>query len=228
MGLLKLNNFTKKLICWGGGDQCMVIHPIVKDLGADFDIIFDDTPGLLSPIQNILLLQGKASFEKWLVGRDVSEIGFVIAIGNPYGFVRCQLHDYLVSKGLTAVSFCAQSALIDSDVQIGEGVQIMKGAIINSRVKIGRQCILNTRSLIEHHDQLADGVEIAPGAVLCGRVEVGKYSWIAANATILPRLKIGKNSIVGAGAVVTKNVPDQEIWTGVPARFLRKNEICGE
>ncbi len=224
---MKINNFKKQLICWGGGDQAMVIHPIIKMLGADFDIIFDDTPGLLSPFQNITLLQGKAFFEKWLIGRDSSQIGFVIAIGNPYGFVRCQLHDYLVAKGLTPVSFCAQSALIDADVEIGEGAQIMKGTIINARAKIGRQCILNTRSVVEHHDQLGEGVEIAPGAVLCGRVEVGNYSWVAAHATVLPRLKIGENTIIGAGAVVVKDVPAGEIWTGVPAKFLKQNKICG-
>lgn len=44
--------------------------------------------------------------------------------------------------------------------------------------------------------------------------------FVGANTTILPGVTIGKNSIVGAGSVVTKSVPANEVWAGVPARFL--------
>lgn len=45
---------------------------------------------------------------------------------------------------------------------------------------------------------------------------------IGANATILAGLVIGENSMIGSGAVVTKNIPDNEIWIGNPARFHKK------
>ena len=47
---------------------------------------------------------------------------------------------------------------------------------------------------------------------------------IGANATILPGISIGSNSLVGAGSVVSKNIPDNEVWIGNPARFHRKIE----
>jgi sugar O-acyltransferase (sialic acid O-acetyltransferase NeuD family) len=218
-----LNNFTKQLICWGGGDQSIVLKPIIERLGSQYDIVIDDTVGALSPFNNVELLQGKIGFEKWLKGRDVSQIGFIIAIGNPYGHVRCALHDYLVDKGLTPVTICDPSALLDDDVHLESGIQIMKGAVINAKSHIGRQCIINTRSIIEHHCRLGEGVEIGPGAVLCGRVDVSQHSWVGAGATILPRLKVGENCIVGAGAVVTASTSNDAIFTGVPARFLKNN-----
>ena len=222
---MKINNFKKELICWGGGDQCIVIRPIIQSLGSDFNIIVDDTPDLQSPFSDISILEGKATFEKWLQGRDTSQMAFVIAIGNPYGFIRCRLHEYLISKGLSPVTFCDSSVLIDSDVQIGEGVQIMKGVIINTQAKINDQCILNTKSLIEHHNYLEQGVEIAPGAVLCGRVTVKKNSWVGAGAVILPRLSIGSNAIIGAGSVVVKDIPNGQVYVGSPARFLKNNQF---
>jgi acetyltransferase-like isoleucine patch superfamily enzyme len=99
----------------------------------------------------------------------------------------------------------------------------MNGAIISTLVKIGKQVIINTRSTIEHHGYIDKGVEIGPCATLCGRVTVNKYSWVCAGATVLPRIIIGKNSIIGASAMVGKNVPDDSVFVGVPAKFLKSN-----
>ena len=53
-------------------------------------------------------------------------------------------------------------------------------------------------------------------------IHIGKSAWIGAHATILPNVTIGDNAIVGAGSVVTKDVPDNAIVAGNPARFIRK------
>lgn len=221
---MRLNNFKKKLICWGAGDQAIVLEPIIKSLGAKYDVFVDDTQDKASPFEEVELLAGKRAFEKWFLGRNASEYGFIIAIGNPYGYVRCMLHEYLLSKGIAPVTICDPSALLDHNVKVKDGAQIMKGVIVNAYAEIDKQVILNTRCTIEHHDELLEGVEIGPGATLCGRVIVNKHSWICAGATILPKMLIGENTIIGAGALVRTNVPDDSIFTGVPASFLKKNK----
>ncbi len=55
-----------------------------------------------------------------------------------------------------------------------------------------------------------------------GNVYIGSYCWIGANVVINPGVSIGENAVVGANSIVTKNIPDGEIWGGVPARFIRK------
>ena len=50
-------------------------------------------------------------------------------------------------------------------------------------------------------------------------VSIGENCWIGAHSTVLPGVSIGRNSVIGAGSVVTKDVPPNEIWLGVPARF---------
>lgn len=218
-----INNFKKHLICWGGSDQCIVLNSIIEELGSKIDVIIDDTHNLTSPFNHIPLYYGKPGLHNWLKGRNLQDIGFVIAIGNPYGFIRYQLHNYLVNLGLTPITICAPSSIIDKTAGIGAGSQIMQGVIVNAKANLGQQCILNTKSLIEHHDNLGNGVEIAPGVVLTGRVSIGDYSWIGAGSTIIPRISIGKNVIVGAGAVVTKNINDEIIAVGNPAKFLKTN-----
>lgn len=53
-------------------------------------------------------------------------------------------------------------------------------------------------------------------------VVIGKNVWIGSNATILPGVTIGDNSVVAAGAVVTKDVPENIVVAGVPAKFMKK------
>lgn len=53
-------------------------------------------------------------------------------------------------------------------------------------------------------------------------IHIGSHVWIGMNATIMKGVAIGDNSIVAAGALVTKDIPANEIWGGVPAHFIKK------
>jgi hypothetical protein len=53
------------------------------------------------------------------------------------------------------------------------------------------------------------------------KVTIKKNAWICTNATICPGVTIGENSIVAAGAVVTKDVPDNVVVGGNPAKIIR-------
>jgi maltose O-acetyltransferase len=55
-------------------------------------------------------------------------------------------------------------------------------------------------------------------------VRIGNDVWIGGNVTILPGVTIGNNVVVAAGAVVTKDVPDDSLVGGVPARLIREIE----
>lgn len=52
-------------------------------------------------------------------------------------------------------------------------------------------------------------------------VTLGDNVWVGANCTLLPGITIGDNSLVAAGSVVTKDIPPNQIWGGVPARYIK-------
>jgi acetyltransferase-like isoleucine patch superfamily enzyme len=60
-----------------------------------------------------------------------------------------------------------------------------------------------------------------PNLHVYGPIDVGDYSFIGMNTLILPGVRIGSRSVVGAGSVVTRDVPDGEVWAGIPARFVK-------
>lgn len=64
-------------------------------------------------------------------------------------------------------------------------------------------------------------MHIAPGVVLAGNVTVGENSFIGANSVLKQDVKIGSGVTVGAGSVVIKDIPDNEIWVGNPAKKLK-------
>lgn len=218
----KINQFPKKVIVWGGTGQSIVVRPIFEHFGSKIIAIFDDKVGLQSPFRDIPLYCGWDAFQLWIKKENCQELGFCIAIGNPHGRIRLQLHERLKAEGLQPTTIAHPSAWIASDAEIGEGSQIMAGAIIQPQTRLGRYCIINTKASVDHEDVLADGVEIAPGATLCGDVSVGINAWICAGATVLPRIKIRADAVVGAGAVVTRDVPAGITVIGVPARPLKK------
>lgn len=220
----EINQLPAKIIIWGGTGQAKLVRPIIEYYGSKVIAVFDDTIGLKSPFKDINIYYGWQDFQKWIKGKKREEIGFCVAIGNPHGKIRLQLHKKLTDNGLKPISFSHNTAFIDKKAKIGIGAQILAGAIIATEVTIGTQCIINANASIDHECKLADGVEIGPGATLCGLIKVNNNVWVGAGATILPRIEIGTDAIVGAGAVVTKNVLPGITVVGIPAKQLIKKD----
>lgn len=110
------------------------------------------------------------------------------------------------------------SCVVSQSSKIGDGCAFHMGVIISSANKIGVGVKINTGGCITHDVTVEDFVTIAPRAVVCSGVVVGSGAYIGANSTILPNIRIGKGSVVGAGSVVTKDVEDNAVVFGNPAK----------
>lgn len=97
-------------------------------------------------------------------------------------------------------------------------------SFLSKNVQVGNNSLLNIGSQIHHDVVIEDNVVIGPGVIVCGNVHICQNAFIGVGSTIIQGLKIGKNSIIGAGSVVLKNIGDNEMWYGNPARFVKRLE----
>ncbi len=126
---------------------------------------------------------------------------------------------------------------IGDNTKIGTFVEIQKNA------SVGKNCKISSHSFICEGVAILDNVFIGHGVMFINdlyprattgdgslqteadwkveRTVVGKGASIGSGATILARVTIGENALVGAGSTVTKNVPDNAVVAGNPARLLR-------
>ncbi|MET0790391.1 MAG: DapH/DapD/GlmU-related protein [Polyangiaceae bacterium] len=94
--------------------------------------------------------------------------------------------------------------------------------VIGDRVRIGHNVSLLT---IDHE---VGGEEMRSGTTKYGPIEIGNGAWLASNVIVLPGVRIGAGAIVAAGSVVTRDVPDNALVVGVPARVVRDLNATAE
>ena len=169
------------LIIGGGGHGRVAIEALLLS-GHEIAGVIDPHPGVAATLPDgVRWLGGDEALaayrpdEYWLANG-------VGGIGEPH---RRSLFEGLSATGYSFVRVQHPAATVArAGVVLGEGCQIMAGAVVQPGVRIGANAIVNTRASVDHDCRLGDHCHVAPGAVLCGDVAVG------------------------AGAVILRDVPD--------------------
>ena len=117
----------------------------------------------------------------------------------------CRRVDILFPKGLNLAENVAVGWFVDLDAR--GGITIDHDTNISSHTKL----------ITGSHD-----IDDPKFTALFKPINIGHHCWIGTGSIILQGVNIGDGAVVAAGAVVTKDIPANEVWGGVPARFIRK------
>jgi sugar O-acyltransferase (sialic acid O-acetyltransferase NeuD family) len=150
--------------------------------------------------------------------------GGVITIGD--NWIRKLVYDIIIGQmpDFMFVNAIHPSTIIGRNVFFGVGIVIMAGCIINPGSHVGNFCFFATGAQLEHDGYMDDYSSLSAGSITGGNVRIGKFTAITLGVTILDRIKIGDHSVIGSGSLVLKDVPDNVVAYGSPAKVIRSRK----
>lgn len=200
----------------GSGGHAKVLIEALLASSAVIKGIVDSNPMLAgSRILGVPVLGGDDVVVEFTPSQ-IQLVNGVGSIGLPN--LRQRLYERFKILGYDFATVIHPSAVVTSDVILGEGSQVMAGAVIQPGSHIGCNTIINTRASVDHDCIIGDHVHISPGVTLSGGVDIGAGSHIGTGATLIQGISIGCGCLVAAGAVVVKDITDGAMVRGVPAR----------
>ena len=135
---------------------------------------------------------------------------------------RTYWYNKILEKGLEITNIIDKSAIVSKNTKMGKGIFIGKLAIVNSDVILGDNIIINTRALLEHGVTVESNSNISTNTVLNGDVKIGRNCFIGSCSVVIGQLSVGNNATVGAGAVVIRDIVENTVVAGIPAKEIKK------
>lgn len=207
-----------ELVIIGAGSGGRLISEFIKQQ-ENFKILgfLDDNKALQGKKVNGFKVIGTSANLKKFSGS-----GFVVSVGTKMK-ARGSLFKKAMAAGLIPVNLIHSSAVVDKTAVIGRGVIILPNCVVGPFSRIGDNSFVFSSCVIEHDCVLSENVYLSPAVSLAGNVRISRNTFLGIDSCVIEGIRIGSRVIVGAGSVVLKNVPDNSVVCGVPARFLRKN-----
>lgn len=146
-----------------------------------------------------------------------------ISIANPV--VREKLYEVVTKMGFETPSLIHPSVDVDFHVKLGRACVIYPGSIVAPDVVIGDNVMINMGVVIGHDVSIGSNSVLSPGVNLGGYVDIGKKSFMGMACCIRQGIRIGTNSVVGMGSIVLRDVPDNVVVAGNPAKIIRYNTV---
>lgn len=150
------------------------------------------------------------------------ELEVSMGIGEPA--VRERLFAKLKKDGIEVVTLIHPDVYIPGTTEIGKGVTIQMGNFISCNVKIEDYVYIQPHTNIGHNDVLKKGCIVSGFCNLAGGVTVGEFTYLGISSCYKEGVTIGNYTVVGMGSAVYKDIPDEMIVMGNPARIVKKNE----
>jgi acetyltransferase-like isoleucine patch superfamily enzyme len=131
---------------------------------------------------------------------------------------HCTMENGIVFK-YDSICKPGPNIIIGNNVFIGNKCEFN----ITKRITIGNNCLIASGCKFIDHDHGIYDTErnIDEQNLISNDIKIKENVWIGSNCVILKGVCIGQGSVVGAGSVVTKSIPENQIWGGAPAKFIK-------
>ena len=191
----------KKIILIGAGGHCKsCIDVIETEKKYKIIKIFDKNKKIKR------LLNYQVFWEKYLNNFLKKNYAFVTVGQIKNREIRYNLFKKLKKYGFKIPKIISPYAYVSKHAHIGEGSIVMHNAVINAGAKIGKNCIINTSSLIDHDAIIGDHTHISTKAVINGGTKIGSKVFFGSSSVTKQNIIIKNNSLISANKFIKKNI----------------------
>lgn len=205
----------RPVIILGAGGHARVLIDALLATSREISGIVDPDPALKGARILGLPVLGGDEVVTQFPPADVLLVNGLGSVGSPVR--RQKIFERFKGMGYSFISVVHPSAVVATQVELGEGGQIMAGAVIQTGSRIGANVIINTRVSVDHDCMIGDHCHLAPGVTLSGGVKIGSGCHLGTAATVIQGITIGEGTVVGAGSLVLKDVAAALTVYGSPA-----------
>lgn len=155
--------------------------------------------------------------------------GVVLCAGK--GSVRSILAERLEKQGFSAARYATvvhPSVAVPASCSIGPGSVLLAGCVLTASVTVGAHVVAMPHVTLTHDDVVDDFATLCADVTLGGSVYIGREAYLGMSAGVRERVRVGRGSTLGMGSVLVRDLPDGEVWAGVPARPLGGSHGAGE
>lgn len=207
-----------KAVIIGAGAQGRVALDLLKCMSEfdEFEFLDDDKSKWGTSLNDTIIAGALGRIADY----DKNIFKALLAFGNPT--LRRKLASRADLREAPFLNAIHPSAYVAGSATMKDGNTICAQAILNSNAVIGKHVLINNAAVVEHDSILEDYTTVCPGALVGGRVELAEGAFICSGAVILPRIKVGKYSVLAAGSVLTRDLGDNVLAMGSPAKIVRE------
>lgn len=211
---------NKLRICvFGASTHGQVISEIAL-LRNDMELVgfIDSVKEVGERVQNVKVIGRQVDLPALIERHDIQ--GGIVGIGDNYKRAAVVSDILTLKPDFNFVNLIHPNAYISPSVTLGVGNAFMPGTVVHTGVQIHNHCIVNTHSNVDHFSVMRDYSSLGI-TMMGGYVDFGRFSATTLGVTIFDRIKIGENVVIGSGSLVTKDVTDNVLIYGSPARVIR-------
>ncbi len=145
---------------------------------------------------------------------------FIVAVGD--NKIRHDIMERVNALGGKTPTLIHPSAHISKSAVIGNGVYIHMGAVIWTKAILGDYTIISPNVVVGHHAKVGHSCLISVSSVVGAKIKVGDYTMFGIGSIAISGLgRIGENVMLGAGTTAVKEIPDNVLAVGSPARIIK-------
>lgn len=200
------------------GKEIMILANMINERDHRWDeIVFIDNK------EDFTVFKGKKviTFEKAKSCYTNQDMEFIVAVGEPK--TRRLLRENIAQAGFSLAVLVHPSIRISEGTALGAGTIVSSNCFISCDTTIEENVLLQPFVSIGHDCNIKKDTVISTFVCISGDCTIGKETYIGIHTAIKEKTVIGSQTIIGMGSVVVRDIPDQVIAMGNPARIMKEN-----